>query len=61
MRTLVLQPEYRAPHLPQKGCPVDLVVQLVRLQLLHRAGQGAKRRHMRSDALSIEAADSSVL
>jgi hypothetical protein len=59
--TLLLQPEYRGPHLSQKGGPVYLVVQLVRLQLLYRAGQGAKCRYMGSNALSIEAADSAVL
>src|SRR5215210_1950083 len=61
MGTLVLQPEYRAAHLSQEGCPVDLLLQLVGLQLLDGASQRAKRRHMGANALTIEAADSAVL
>jgi hypothetical protein len=61
MGTLVLQPEYRASNLTQESRAVDLIVQIVRLQLLDRAGQRAKRRNMGADALSIEAAESAVV
>jgi hypothetical protein len=48
-------------HLSEKRRPVDLIMQLVRLQLLDRASQRAKRRNVGADALSIEAPDPAVL